>query len=113
MNRPRPEIPGVYSLQACAAAVGVSAERLRKAWRAWSRDRAFPAPFGHPPYSNYAWYRDDVDAWIAARTGALTIAAPPPAHQQHPANDAWAEPRQGHRRAINRARGALRALAAS
>lgn len=71
MNTPRPEIPGVYSLTACATRVGVSPGRLAKVWKTWSVERRFPAPFGRPPLANYAWDAAAVDAWVQARSGAL------------------------------------------
>ncbi|WP_332772966.1 helix-turn-helix transcriptional regulator [Phenylobacterium sp.] len=76
MNTPRPNVPGVYTLAACAERCGVSADRLRKVWRAWARERAFPRPFKHPPQGAYAWDRAAVDAWVEARTLGLGHADP-------------------------------------
>lgn len=95
------------SLAGCAAAVGLSAERFRKVWKDWVRERAFPAPFSEPD-EKLAWDADAVAAWkrdrAALRAQALsTPAEPPPA----PANDL--NPRTTPR-AVQRDRAALQAL---
>ncbi len=93
MNRPS-DRPGSYSLRQCAERCGVSAERFRKAWPQWSRDRNFPRPFNQPPLSNYAWDQGAVDAWVAARSRALGQAAPPPFLEEAAnANDTFRDPR--------------------
>jgi predicted DNA-binding transcriptional regulator AlpA len=100
MNRGPHHPPGIYSLKACAQRCGVSAERFRKAWPQWFRDRQFPAPMRQPPLANYGWDVAAIEAWITARSRALGQAAPP-AFLEEAANnnEAFRDPRlQGGRR---------------
>lgn len=74
------------SMRETAAETGLSYERWRKVWRAWSKARAFPAPIvGADPGDRcaYAWDRDAVAAWKAGRSTALMLRA----DAGEPAND--------------------------
>lgn len=66
----------VLTLGQAAARVGVSADRLRKAWKTWRTQTAFPAPLKAPPHGRYAWDREDLEAWVSARKRALGQAQP-------------------------------------
>jgi hypothetical protein len=94
MNRPRPAVPGCYSLAACASRVGISAERLRKSWRRRMTDLAFPAPISRPPHGTYQWDAGAVDQWVASRSRALSAA-----ELAAPLNDNPPPPRPGSRSA--------------
>jgi predicted DNA-binding transcriptional regulator AlpA len=67
------------SMEATAQLVGLSVERFRKVWKGWAQTMAFPAPFrGGVGRASYAWDREDVEAWKAARKRALGCHAPQP-----------------------------------
>lgn len=63
--------PATFSLAETAARCGVSAARMRKAWKTWCKNWAFPAPIMSPPLANYSWDKAGLEAWIEARQRAL------------------------------------------
>lgn len=85
-----PGISGALSLKETAEAVGLSADRWRKVWRAWSRDMAFPRPLAggerglgrRRPVANYAWDAEAVAAWKRSRSRCGL--APQPANEDAP-----------------------------
>lgn len=79
--------PRSYTLAETAKVAGLGEDRFRKVWRAWRRDRRFPAPFNTPADGcNYAWDADAVDAWRQARADAFgdDHVAPAAANDVHP-----------------------------
>lgn len=50
-----------------AQVLGLSTSRFYHVWRAYVRDRSFPAPFRSPPQSNLAWDAGEVADWKARR----------------------------------------------
>lgn len=71
------------SMAETANRVRVSAERFRKVWKTWCRTMGFPPPIAGPGAlggTSYKWLTASIEAWYAARLGALGGAgAPPPA----------------------------------
>ena len=87
--------PATYTLAATAARCGVSACRLRRAWRTWAEKLAFPSPIIEPPAANYAWDRAGVEAWVEARQRGRLPVAPAlkaPANEDGPPKPAAGSP---------------------
>lgn len=98
------------SLDETAQRVKLSADRFRKVWPQWVRELGFPAPFRAPVFvqvggirrragGNYAWRESSVDAWKAAREGALGKGRAAPAVNDNPPPVRRADPRLAQERA--------------